>query len=486
MVITNISKSKKLVASILIYLTLIPALVVIDPVETGLFGYDPYIRTIPELHRFIEFTNLNEFMNDGAAWPLFYSLNTVVLEITNIKLRTTAKYIPLLSVTLPLLYYLFVGRLYDWAIAGFSAVGFASVRTLLMFETKFVDELLAVILLFVLFLLYSVKIKGRIQRTAPVIITISILLAHHFTTVILTLFLLIVLFVCIYNKFDSHTRVRKLKSGNATLFLILVGLSTLFLYFAQDYVLRFSIRLISVLSGQTTATTPSGGVSGLQQTEGLSILSIISRSSIFILFIFALIHIYLFISNRVNPDYELTMIFFSGILSTLYVGFIVLGAFIPVHPIRLLIFLCATILPPAVYTILYVSNILNKEHARIGISYLLIFLFVLSQITAIPPHVIQSDIDQTVVGQGHYSTSQFKASQWSNNYHNGVIAGYEWGLWASEGNEFVEKKFADNNCASAKIVSRSDTSSNRMSMYSTVYTTGDLTLIECKPLFTEN
>ncbi|MGB9960686.1 hypothetical protein ACOZ32_00495 [Halobacterium sp. MBLA0001] len=449
--------------------------------EFGLFGYDPYIRTLPELHGFINFTSLSEYINDGASWPLFYSLVSIGWEVSGTEIDVFSKYIPMISITLPSLYYLFLRRLYNWRIAGAAATGFASVRTLLMFETKFVDELHAVILVFICLLAVSMGTKKWTHKIQLIITTIAISLSHHLTAVIAALFFTTKLISGQAAEYIPTFRNETADNDLIPSLILYLMVTTIFVYFAQDFVLRFGVKVLRFLNGESIASAPAGGVSGLQHVEGLNLLAYISRLSILVLAIMALLHIYLFFSHHENSDYELTLIFFSGIISSIYLGLLVVGTIIPVDPIRFLIFLSATILPPALMAIFKLTESHTLESVSTILASFLICLFILTQISAIPPHVMQSDVETTVIGQGHYSNAQFQSSEWASKYHNGRIAGYEWGLWAAEENEFIDPIYVDNDdCGSTVLVWRNDSHINDSSLSSPIYTTGELDLINCE------
>ncbi|MDZ7730949.1 MAG: hypothetical protein U5K37_08615 [Natrialbaceae archaeon] len=158
--------------------------------------------------------------------------------------------------------------------------------------------------------------------------------------------------------------------------------------------------------------------------------------------IIASIGAYFVLSKNKIEVWETSMVVYAGILGLIYVATLAIGRLIPLDSIRLLILLSAALIPPVLSFLsrneLSIKNY-NFDLEVVGI--ILAVILIITQIAAVPPHVLYSDKSSTVIGEGHYTESQFIASEWVNTHTELKIIPYERGLWLSQGNPVVDIRF---------------------------------------------
>ncbi|WP_152420803.1 hypothetical protein [Haloarcula japonica] len=449
-----------------------PILLIIDPVEIGMWGYDPYTYSLPALHQFAA-GQVTSIIQSGS-YPATYALTSFVSTLTGNSLEGTAKYIPFTTGLIPLFLFVACRRQVGTSNALVIAVIAASTRTLLGFETKFVDEILAVTLSFFLFFLLP-RCKTKSQRLIALGVLGVVAYAHHATA----LFLLIGL-VCWRigipitqyvgdHLFTNHLQVRLEKTQfrpkwNTILILIMFVL-TLPLYAGEGFFSLILSSMLESLSGNTSSLTGGGidtGSSGF-----FSLLSTSLTASLIALTIYSLWRII----NTKNEGWEVGWFVFVGILGVLYASTLVLGRVLPLDPIRLLIFIVPLLGAVAI------SKLPQDQASRHTIGVILIaVLLIIPNLASIPPNLLITDIShKPPIGEGHYTAQQWSASEWASTYDRRIIRVHEKGLWSATGNTYSVRRDI---CSNTTFVER-DGLSIKDSPLNKIYTTGGVRLNRC-------
>ncbi|WP_156037873.1 hypothetical protein [Haloferax prahovense] len=362
-----------------------------------------------------------------------------------------AKYVPLLSAAAPAMIYISLNRKTSIQIAFLGAITFASTRSLISFYTKFVEESLAVLLFTILFVsLYSAK-RGLNGRIVTLILLMAIALTHHAASVFIFVFVLIdalpeaIRRLSHLDRLQPKGELREISSLSQAVY----GLSIVafFIYVANQFSSKFSAVVISSLSsGQTTAT--GADLSGVPN----SVLAVISRGAIVVIFLFILLCIISVLSRRRASGWEYTWIGYGAVISIVYAATLLAGRVLPLDPIRLLIYLVPMVSVPALAYVLDQGETITT--ARKVIAIVLVISFMSTQIAALGAHQLVSDRSNVVLAESHYSESQHQASRWLSNYNSDPVFVYEKDIWAAYQNEHQDI-FDIQQCPSQLAVDRS-------------------------------
>ncbi|WP_128081479.1 hypothetical protein [Haloferax sp. ATB1] len=469
---------KKTTHIIFLFLTpIFTMLIVIDPVEIGFFGYDPYSYTIPAHLSFSNSQGISEFMSLTTSWPAFYALTNVIERVIGHSILDVGKYLPLISGVTPTMVYLAVSRKVHTRTAFISAMGFASTRSLLLFEAKFLDETLAIALFFTL---TFVLLMAQNRRRSILILLLlgSITLTHH------TVSLFALLFISVWYTIGSVTSSNIVPSRFKNIELNEVGLPpviSLFVgmcififilaYFVPDLTRWVTVDLIqSIMKGGGGGGEASGRIG-----EGSSsIRGAITTSAVGVLGALALIAAYGTLSKRQRPSWVTSWTVFAGIIGLLYSISLVTGRIIPLDPIRFLIVFVPFLVVSAL-VILCNSEMISRPNRRTTLASILVCALIITQLLAIPPHVLVSDPESTTLSEGHYTSSQFTASDWTSEYYDGQIAVYEPGLWVSKGNSNLTA--VDESNQTSLFVWRNESMVKFNQSEDRIYDSGDIRLV---------
>lgn len=439
--------SVRLGALLLVGTPLLPALIVVDPLEVGFYGYDPYWTLRDAM----------VFQSDGPirlareqfAWPGFYGFLWVVTSIVSLPVETVGKYLPLIAVLTPLFVYLFARRLLDHRTAFVAAMGFAGVRTLYTFQVKFIDETPAFVLFFALLLVLLITSESR-RRTATAALTLLValgtILTHHYVGALVVV--LLVLWDLSRWEFGVPAGLRDLSwpvSRRTTVTgLVFVAM---FLVVAPQFVgFLTSIADLSpgveIESGQTPEQfgggddgqvqpgegIGGGGAAGAGSADSLRFRQLLAAN----LVLLGILSIVVLGARHWIVEAHPALLVvgaFGGLLAVGYGYSVLFGPVIPLDPSRYLLYMTGLLLVAAGYVLDRVDLI----HRPRTLFSTLVALLVVSQVVLLPPAVLYSDQAETIVGEDHYSPSQFAASEWVAEYDGEQVVGWEGGLWLANG-----------------------------------------------------
>ncbi|MFK5603920.1 hypothetical protein [Haloferax volcanii] len=455
---------------------LLAILLVLDPVEIGLYGHDPYMFSMVDLNE-LQSGNLGNML-ESLAWPGMYSLALVVDHTTAAKTLTVAKYLPLLSSTIPLIYYIGIRRLTDEPIAFVSAMAFASLRSIYIFESKFVDEFLAIILfisiLTVIFTIQNAKRKGVLL--VLMILTISI--THHATAIFLLLLLILwILTPHLLSRSFVPERFQpcKINSRHQTGIYAIIGILTVWLLLTGNP--EYSGYLISLVQEAVT-TGETARQSGGFAAPTPNIVALIARGAVIPIGIFCFLVAYRVISAERLSGRELGWSIFAGVVGIIYGISLVGGDIIPLYSGRMLIYWAPALIIVALPGVKYLFP--QRETLKKVLLLCLLFSFVATQVTAIRPHAMYSDKSTTSMYEGHYTPAQFEASDWTSEYvTDNFIIGEERGLWNQSGTPFKYPYWSPDKCD--VYVWRIESGESLPRNRSIVYSAGDIQLHTCTP-----
>ncbi|MFC6974402.1 hypothetical protein ACFQL1_06600 [Halomicroarcula sp. GCM10025709] len=200
--------------ALLIATPLLPALLVVDPLEVGFYGYDPY-RTLQTTVEFREHGPL-WIAGKRASWPAFYALVWIIKFLTGGEISSFGRFLPLFTLIVPTMLYAFARKLIDDDSAFLVAMGLVGVRTLFTFEIKFIDESLAFVLFFALLLsLRLIASDGRPAKYLCYLFATATVLAHHYIG-FLTVFLLVLWDLTDSDKLQTVMKQKKIPFSGIT------------------------------------------------------------------------------------------------------------------------------------------------------------------------------------------------------------------------------------------------------------------------------
>ena len=424
------SRSQEYHLLVLLTTTTMALLLVIDPREIGFYGYDPYQYTLPSFWAIGDTSSIATFVTQTQSWPGYYVFLKILTSVTGLPITPLGKYFPLITVALPVFVYLAICRLSTPKIGFLTALGFASTRTVLLFESKFVDETTAVGYLFLLLYLLAALNRSRRRSLIGLILVTSIVVTHHAISFIAGMLVLIWLTVDILitqewipSRFQP--RIHSNKSPSIILGLgVVVLAAVVFLYWAPGLTTPLLTNIL-----MNPFHIAGGGTAGIG-SSGSGLRSLVSSAVLVVLVVFALIAtVGLFSRQRFDP-WVSSWTVFAGVIAVLYAVSLIAGQLVPLDPIRFLIVLVPTLLA---VSLIVIKRLGEWQSVRVVVGVIVVIL-IITQIAAIPPHVLISEPSETIVGEGHYSLAQFEAASWVSSYGQDVtIAVKEPGLWASRG-----------------------------------------------------
>jgi hypothetical protein len=485
----------------LITTPLLPILVVIDPLETGLYGYDAYSFTIPALELLRSGVPVGVFVNADGDWPLFYAVALVVQQLTGSSLGLLAKYLPLFVVLIPLLVYAGVDRLTHRRTAFYTGMAVASTRTLTLFETKLVDETVAVLLFFTAITYLAVARAHRRATVGLAIVLAGLILSHHATSVFILPLVGGLLLARLLGGLPAlpvlSSRLAPQRGdpfdvGIDGALLLGLGAGSVFVLLAPEVTAGlFDTAYGALFEGQQTATSveTEGPGGGIFVVRGVTPRQLISRAALVVFATMAGVTAGGVLSRYDIAHWELGWVGAAAVLAGLYLGSLVGGRVVPLSPLRILLFLVATITPPAL-SILSRSKLVERltparlatpdeeRRARLGelIGIALVIGLILTQIAAIDPHVLYTDPASTVTGEGHHTRAQFAASEWTAQYFSGALIGAERSLWVANDNNYRNPVHGAGSCRLLLTVWRPAFEEPRPQNVSAVYDSGDVVL----------
>jgi len=469
------------------FLLLVPVftfLIVIDPVEAGLFGHDPYTFTLPAHNLMLQSPKVSEFLKTTDSWPGFYYITSFIQNVTGLSVITMGKYIPLIAASLPILLYTGVRNVMSLRDALRVSIAFSSTRTLLLFETKFVDEPAALVSFFVL-LFFTNKLLTTENMTISqlrvklviILISISIVLTHHAIGLMLILFLIssrVVLRITSIRNIPERFKLGSESWSFPISFGVIAVVSFIltFVYGATNLTIKLVPSFIASVSAGS-----GGEVAG--PSTGGSFRNVIASSATVVIGLLCLICAYGFLSKSKIKPWATTWITFGGIIGLLYIISLLLGTFISLDPIRFLIILTPVLLASATYVMRGLPLSDTTVNGSIFIQILLV-LFIITQISAIGPGILYSDTTETTLGEGHYTPAQFEASSWVAEYGGGRIIGYEEGLWKSrDENIYFRHNFTYDGCDEWLNVYRAESNEKFPFLGDIVYDSSKISLYYC-------
>lgn len=489
---------KHLMIIFLIVTPLLPALIVIDPLEIGFYGYDPY----GTLQTAFEFRTDGpiEVARTRLAWPGFYAFLWAVTSVVGVPIETVGKFLPLVAVWTPLLFYLFARRITTSRTAFVAAMGFAGVRTLYTFQVKFLDETTAFLLFFTLLFLLAVRSDSRSSSVSylALLVASGAVLTHHYVGALVA-FLLLLWDVSEREMFRVG-RLRDLEWPFSRLTLVTVGILIIMFFIVSPQFLGFLISVADVSTSPSSETletpqapdptpTPDSreSTSGTVDTSdnGGGLLQTIQDFPVrfwkllatnIVLIALLSIVVTTFRSWALDSHPALLVSGTFGCILALGYGFsVVFGPVIPLDPSRYLLYMTGLLLVPAGYA-LREGELSTDPNAVFST---LVVLLVLTQLIVVPSVVMYSDQGQTHVGEGHYSPSQFAASDWVSEYDGDQVVGWEGGAWSVNGIQQVRVGSADRDCSVLRVWRQDAPYDPRRPTDNVVYSSCQVDLYRC-------
>lgn len=480
---------------------LLPILIVIDPFEAGLFGYDAYSFTVPALDYLRNGVSVGGFVSADGDWPAFYAVAVVFQQLTGVNTPFLSKYFPLFVVAIPFVAYAGVELLATRQIGFYTGMAVASTRTLILFETKFVDETIAVLLFFTAIVYLGLITAERRAIIGLAIVVAGLGLTHHATFLFFT-----ILIVCTFvGSLIEQIRLPNVLSrrlypqrgtpigvGTTGTVVVAFGVGAVFLFLAP----QLTAELLNTVYGaifegqQNSAAVQSGSGGGLFSVSGVPPRQLISRAALPIFALMAGVTALGFLTRYDTAYWEFGWTMAAGLFAMLYFVSIVGGRVVPLGPIRILLFLIATITPPTLSVVSRfqpptrllgrLSRVIpSRRDTAVGrgiIILILVSTLILTQVAAIDPHILYTNPDETVITEGHHTSAQFGASQWTEQYYSGAVIGIERSLWVAHDNSYRNPLHGEGGCKSPLTVWRPESGDPRPTNVSIVFDSTDISL----------
>ncbi|MBV0925199.1 hypothetical protein KTS45_13420 [Halomicroarcula limicola] len=506
-----------IVKGLLLTSTALGVLIIIDPFEPELYGYDSFNL----LNDWVFYLNyditIETFVSLSEERPFFFQFSNIIYRLLDIVLvdllhiydridpLTVAKYIPLLSVFTPYLFYVALSKFTNARRALVVAFGFASVRTFLLIESQFINEMFG-LFLFVLLLTLVPRIESR-NVSVAVLGALGVALAgtHHFAASVATGFFGLWLGVSLLSTSSLPYRVpylprflpnptrRRAPIRNLAIATIAIGVVNLYFFsyiqtgMSIDLVNAFINRLL--LDGSTGGATGNigSGVGG----EGNTVRTLLSSyGAILVLGLLAAINAATILTSYDNAVWETAWVVYNGILSVAYVLFLVIGRLVWLDPSRFLVFLLPFLLGVAIHALgEYRFHVTEWGASDIQIGSLIVILLVVTQTAAIPSYVLETDPSTSAIGESHNTVQHLSASDWLQTTGTKPVVSWEGVVWGvRNGHKIRSFEEFDGDCgdglyiewreAAARSLGRSR--EDVLSQYSVIYSSGDVSLGYCR------
>lgn len=403
----------------LILASFLPLLLAIGPTEPGLYGYDPY-AIVGFAEDFQRGMSISQFTGEFGTRPLIYALVTTLTAILDAGIVSVGKYLPLINILAPLTAYLIFRGLVSKYVGLLTGFSLAAMRTMFIFQSKFVLQALAFPLFLVLVFVLVLNRRKHINQINICLIIILLggaVASAHKVTSVMTVFLLgIWLGVTLLSNEIPYLE-RRQTSGLLTA-TVVTG-TVVFLIFTQWDTLGLQSLLLSILGVSEYVPSPSTGGS-------LSILNlVVIYGNLLILLVFCIINIGTLHPKKLQ-DWSLSFLIFNGLLMGLYGIQSVIGNLTGLHATRLPLFAVPFLIGVAVY-VLWDADMQHPSgwHALVvG----LVLLFIVGQVFSVPFHVLAADGSQPVA-ESHFHENSRQAVHWAGAYSEMTIVGFERDLW---------------------------------------------------------
>jgi hypothetical protein len=406
-------------------------LIVIDPVEIGLYAGDP-AGTYKRLLKFQATSDLGSLLTD-VDWPLLYVFTDLMATILGIKTIITAKYLPLVSILVPVFFYLFARLVSSHKSAHFSTLGVIVLRNTAIFHSKFVDETIAIgfsFLCLYLIMFAFTQSTGWSRRVIglALISATALVLSHPMAALLSGGIILAISIAAGYRDPPLiHTKTEyEFRAGITISLLIIISVTGLYVFTVLNSSAGFFASPVPTKSG-----APSIGGSTTMLEDILIALSVYGH--VLVIGLLSLIVLLGTISKRVpTSQWDVAWAIIGGILTGLYAGQVLVGRLLGYDPVRYLIFFIPFIL---LYSMKVIESQKIRQYSptkRTVMQITLIMLVVVTQISAIAPHVMYSDPStKPLDAKGHFTPSDYSMIDFSTNYvsEDIQVIAYETPLW---------------------------------------------------------
>lgn len=435
------------------------SLIVIDPVETGLYGHDPYTYTLPALETFNN-VSPSTFINVTEAFPLFYSLSWISLEIYGSSTAVVAKYLPMIILAIPLLFYAGTALRIGSKLALFSSLCLIGTKTFYLFEVKFIEEPLAMVIYFTIINLILLAKHIPRFKYLLVISSIAVSLSHPTVAVVAILLLGAFAITRLGSVVPSRFKPRSITKYSVIYPIIIASGMTILVLFTGQSIAKLIFGAIFIGSSvPTSAPTPQWEISSLTYT-----IFLILQAGLAVFVLSAYLSHYRF------EHWQLSFSIHSAVMLLIY---LLLGPVLititsaPIDSSRVVLYYVPILI--LVFISIF-KDLFPKEKNTVLMSVFLV-IFLSSQVLSMPPHVLYSDPGHTTVGEGHYTQSQFQASSWVAQFSSDGVVGFERGLWESHNNTYLQNQ--QGNCTNKLFVQRSGVLSHSNLAHSAIYDSGN-------------
>jgi len=492
-------------AALLVATPFLPALIVVDPLEVGFYGYDPYVT----LRDALEFQTIGpiRLAQDNFAWPGFYAFLWVVTYILDLPVETVGKYLPLITIVTPVLLFIFARRLISTKTAFLAAMGFAGVRTLYTFQVKFIDETTAFVMFFALLVLLVIRADGRNRSMVSYLtlaIAIGAVLTHHYVGALVGLFL--VLWDLSHVELNVPNRLNEVEIPISRVTVVTgVIFVAMFLVVAPQFigfltsVADFSpsietdgIESPNVESPNTSGQNgPQSGSDGDPSEENMTTSSNRSTTvtphgpnrvrqlliaNVVIVGVLGIVLLGFRFWTIQSESAILAGGIFGCALTIGYAYSVTFGPILPLDPSRYLVYMVGLLLVSAGY-VLERSRIVRYSNSMLVGA---VSLIIITQMALVSPMVMYSNQSEASIGEDHYSLTQFAVGNWLAKYGGERVVGYERYLWRYNDIAIKEIDSSDFECGTHHVWRRGVPSAVLKPTHLLVYDSGSIKLYDCR------
>ncbi|WP_415380181.1 hypothetical protein [Halosimplex sp. TS25] len=460
---------------ILILTAALPVFLVIGPGKPGLYGYDPYY-ILSAAQEFKSGIGIDTLIYEYNTRPLLYGLITVLSSISDIKIGTVGKYLPLMTVFM-LVFLILLFRTRERVIVALLA-GFAIAmsRPMLLFQSKLVLQIISVPLLFlVLFLSLRYPSSKRLTATG-LLVAFSLAIAHKVTAAIA-----LVLLCCLaFSLQATKTPLRRIvgeRDLNDTRVSDLIQLALLigiifictFIYADENAFIGYSLSLFTSDQVGSSATALPGYT--LIQTVAI-------YGQLALLAVLSIMNAVVVLPNYNSRWWEVGLVGFNGLLMVTFLYQSTTGSLTGLHANRLLLFSVPLLFVIALSVIYRVERLNSLSSVRSGVIVALILSFSAVQLMGVAPHALYGDMDDPIA-ESHFSTELRSGADWGADYADEII-GFERDVWRDyAGATFTDISWTNNCRQGALFVVRDGVSAYETDKKNNIYQSTNLTLYQC-------
>ncbi|WP_266081671.1 hypothetical protein [Haladaptatus caseinilyticus] len=397
-------------------------MIVIDPKELKLYGYDP--ATTLQIFKLYQNSGLLSATSKGG-WPGMYILIDVLNEILSIPLMKIGKYLPLISILIPIIFFLGVKRIGGSKVALYAVLSVIYLKTYRGFEAKLVDEIPAMIALYFILYIFMFKFRARSSNKRVIVLSavfFSLAIISHPILAIASVILILINEILVENLLyriditDEQKSISILQIATAAA----IAVTVLIFWGINSNTVAGIIVGLTQLGGSPSWTVGGKSIPSIRQM-------VVYYGTMSLIVIWSIATLLSVVNKRTKTkNWQLSLSFFAGVTTILYFFQLFAGRVIAYDPARYLLLF----IPITTFIMLHELEHIDAFPKDI-IQIVLLISFITIHSFAISPQVLISNPDETTLGEGNYTPQQYQSTYWVEEYSSEkyTVVGYEIELW---------------------------------------------------------